>query len=329
MRRVGRNGHGREEGEIPRMTPEEIRQRSARAVRAAADAGRELGLEVRDPVVLHDVFSVVVHLAPSPVVARVPIVLPPDLRGAPLLARQRRELNVVTWLGTRGVPVVAPSPLVPPAPAERDGFSMTFWELVEVSEEHVPYGSADSGRVVELHAALRQYPTNGLLFLSPVNLTVPPLLHSLAGQPTLIDPADLARAKEEWAILEPVLGSPAAFEERFPGAVIQAVHGDVPSYNVILTTSGPRFADFEDVSLAPIEWDLAGATAEDVENYDREASRRGAPTLDPDILQLMTAARMLQMVASFALVPELPILADGLKPALEAWRGMPFAGGLR
>jgi hypothetical protein len=39
-------------------------------------------------------------------------------------------------------------------------------------------------------------------------------------------------------------------------------------------------------------------------------------------------ARMLQMVASVALVPQLPLLADGLKPALDGWRTMPFAGGL-
>ena len=51
--------------------------RTARAVGAAAAAGRQLGLEVREPRVLYDVFSVVVHLAPSPVVVRVPTVLPP------------------------------------------------------------------------------------------------------------------------------------------------------------------------------------------------------------------------------------------------------------
>ena len=52
------------------------------------------------------------------------------------------------------------------------------------------------------------------------------------------------------------------------------------------------------------------------------------PDGDPEVLQVMTAARMLQMVSSLALIPQLPLLAEGLKPAVEAWRALPFAGGL-
>ncbi len=311
------------------MTPEELQARSARAVKAATDAGRDLGLDVGDPVLLHDVFSAVVHLAPAPVAVRVPMVLPSDLRGPRLRERQQRELDVVAWLAGQGIPVVAPSPLVPLAPVERDGFSMTFWELADVSEEHVPYGSVDSALVVDLHEALRDYPgANDLPFLAPVSHTVPSLLASLATTPDLIAAEVLDRARREWEILGPVLGSRAGFAERFPNTPVQAVHGDAPSYNVILTRSGPRFADFEDVNLAPVEWDLAAGAPEDIETYTREASRRGLRPIDPDVLRVMTAARMLQMVASLALVPELPLLATGLEPAIEAWRGMPFAGGL-
>ena len=46
------------------------------AVQAAATAARTLGLTVTHPTVLHSAFSVVVHLEPSPVVARVPMNLP-------------------------------------------------------------------------------------------------------------------------------------------------------------------------------------------------------------------------------------------------------------
>ena len=310
------------------MTADEIEARSGRAVEAATAAALEMGLEVRDPIVLHDVFSVVVHLSPLPVVVRVPMVLPPDLRGQALRERQQRELDAVAWLAARGVPVVAPSSRVPLAPVARDGFSMTFWELADVSEEHAPYGSADSALVVGLHDALRDYPADALPFLGPFHHTVPGLLDVLAENPGLIAPADLDRANREWEILSPLCGSRARFEARFPDASIQTVHGDAPSYNVILTRTGPRFADFEDVTLAPIEWDLAASTPGDVENYSREASRLGLRAIDPVVLQVMTAARMLQMVASLALVPQLPLLQTGLRPAVEAWRGMPLAGGL-
>jgi hypothetical protein len=312
------------------MTPEKLRARTRRAVSAAADSGRALGLDVREPVVLHDAFSVVVHLAPAPVAVRVPLVLPPDLRNGRLTVRQQRELDAAAWLAEQGFPVVPPSALVPRSPVVRDGFSMTFWEMANVAEDHVPYGAVDIARVVDLHAALRAWPAGaGLPFLAPVAHTVPSLLMRLAPAPDLLSTADVERARREWHILNPVLGSRSAFEARFPAAAIQAVHGDGPSYNTIRTTSGIRFADFEDVSLAPIEWDLALCTPEDVVRYDEEASRRGAPTVDPEILQVMNAARMLQMVASVALVPELPLLAAGLAPSLAAWRGMPLAGGLR
>lgn len=310
------------------MTPEELQARSGRAVRAAVEAGRELGLDVEHPIILHDVFSVVAHLAPLPVVVRVPVVLPPTLRGRRLAERQQRELDVVAWLAERGLPVVAPSPLVPRSPVQRDGFSLTFWELAEVSEEHVPYGSVGSSLVVELHSVLREYPVEELPFLAPVVQTVPSLLDSLVATPELIAEADLDRARREWEVLEPVLGSREAFEERFPDTPVQTVHGDAPSYNVILTNSGPRFADFEDVNRAPIEWDLAAGTPEDIEHYNREASRRGHHQLEPEVLQVMGAARMLQMVASLALVPQLPLLGPGLEPAIAAWRQTPFAEGL-
>src|SRR5690606_22441868 len=160
----------------------------------------------------------VVHLAPEPVVVRVPMVLPPDLRGTGLGVRQQRELDVVRWLVDAGCPVIGPSPRVPRAPVERDGFSMTFWELAEVSEDHAPYLAVDGATVVALHEYLREYPAAGdLPFLAPVGATVPALLESLANTPDLIDAADLDRARREWAALEPLVTSRAAFAARFPG----------------------------------------------------------------------------------------------------------------
>lgn len=311
------------------MTADEISARTARAVAAAADAGRALGLDVREPVVLHDAFSVVAHLAPAPVAARVPLVLPPALHGAALAARQQRELDVVAWLAERGVPVVPPSPLVGHAPVARDGFSITFWELADLAADHAAYVPVDAGLVVGLHEALREYPgADDLAFLAPVNHTVPSLLERLDGLPDLMAPADLERARHEWEMLAPVLGSRAGFARRFPGTAVQTVHGDGPSYNVIRTTAGVRFADFEDVALAPPEWDLALAPPEDVERYTAEAARRGLPAPDAEVLRVMGAARMLQLVASMALVPELPVLGEWLPAQLETWRGTPLAGGL-
>ncbi|MES2645039.1 MAG: phosphotransferase [Myxococcota bacterium] len=310
------------------LGPAELAARTASVVDAAAVAGRALGLDVRAPVVLHDVFSVVVHLAPAPVVARVPVVMAPGHDIAAQLVRQQRELDVVAWLAARGVPVVAPSPGVPRAPVRQGERSMTFWELVEVAADHAPYAATDSAVTAELHAALRDHPTAALPFLSPVTRSVPSGLAFLAAHPGLLAPADLDRARREWAVLEPVLSSHERFAAAFPHASVQTLHGDAPSYNVIRTTSGLRFADFEDVTLGPIEWDLAGCTPEDAHGYDAAADRLGLCPHDPEVLRVMNTARMLQVVTAFALVPQLPLLASGLPPALDAWRAMPFAGGL-
>ncbi|QRK11621.1 phosphotransferase [Archangium violaceum] len=312
---------------IEHLTPSELKARTTRAVAAATSAGRALGLDVADPKVLHDVFSVVVHLAPSPVVVRVPVVLPPGFDGAPQVARQARELAVVAWLADRGLPVVRPSPLVPREPVRREGFSMTFWELVDVDTSRQPDFIAEAALAADLHAALRDYPGE-LPFLSPIAATVPACLALLEENPGLLAPADLERARGEWAVLGPVLSSREGFANAFPKAGVQPIHGDAPSYNIIRTTSGVRYADFEDVNLGPVEWDLAFLGPEGAAVYDAAAARAGVRPLDPAVLRVMDAARMLQVVACYALVPQLPMLAEGLAPSLQSWRTMPFAGGL-
>jgi hypothetical protein len=301
-------------------TPEDLAARTSRALAAAVGAGRDLGLDVTEPKVLHDVFSVVVHLAPSPVVVRVPTVLPPSFQ-ADLAAQHRRqsdELDVVGRLASQGFPVIPPSPLVPREPVQRDGFSMTFWQFVEILENPEPDYASNAAATVDLHAALREHPGD-LPFLSSFD-TVTESLDFLASRPDLIDAADLDRARREWARLEPVVGSREGFAEAFPGVAVQTVHGDSPPYNLVPTVHGDLHADFELVTTGPVERDLVlvGPAAE--EAYDRAATALGLPTLNRDVLATMNAAAFIQVVACLALVPQLPILAEGLKPALEAWR---------
>ena len=88
------------------MTAEQLANRTRRATKAAVDAARELGLRVDHPEVLHDLFSVVVHLAPEPVVARIPVVLTAGTGSDDQSARQQRELDVAAWLDKQGVPEV-------------------------------------------------------------------------------------------------------------------------------------------------------------------------------------------------------------------------------
>ncbi len=309
------------------LTPDQITARTSRARDAAVAAGRDLGLAVDDAAVLHDLFSVVVHLVPSPVAVRVPTVLPSSADPGRQTAQQRVELDVASWLAEQGVPVVPPSPLVPREPVRRDGFSMTFWQFVDEDKSAEPDYVHNSGLVADLHAALRTYPGE-LPFLSAAEpqFTTEGLA-ALRARPDLIAPAELDRAQREWDVLEPVIRSRAAFEAAFPGVGLQPIHGDAPPVNILPTVNGKLFSDFELATLGPVEWDLAGLWPECEAAYDAAAQRRGLRRLDERVLRFVNAVGMSRTVACLALAPQLPMLVEALKPSLERWRSMPFAGG--
>ena len=310
------------------MTPQQIARRASAAVDAAVGAGRDLGLTVTDATVLHDLFSVVVHLAPSPVVARIPVVLPHTSDLDSVTRRQRSELDVTRWLADRGTPVIPPSPLVPREPVQRDGHSMTFWEFVEEDRAKEPDYAANAEIIADLHAAMRDYPGR-LSFLSaadPQSLAAD--LATLEERPDLIEPADLDRALREWRTLEPLVRSRTAFEQVFPGIDLQPVHGDSPPANIFSGVAGDLYSDFELVTLGPVEWDLAALGPELESAYDRGARRNGMRALDEDVLAFVNAVGMLRAVATLTLAPQLPALVGYLTPAVDQWRTMPFAGGL-
>lgn len=306
-------------------TPDQIAERTARAVDAATAAGRDLGLAVSDPRVLYDVFSVIVHLAPAPVVVRVPTVLPPSYSATPgqQTVQQRSEIAVAGWLADRGHPVVAPSPLVPREPVRRNGFSMTFWQFVEELPDVVADVSRRCEATAELHAALCEYPGGDLGFWTPFNTYIPDGLAALEQRPDLLDAADLERAQREWATIGPVLSSRQALESAFPGAGVQTIHGDAPFHNMIDTPAGEMWSDFELVTTGPVESDVVLAGPEGVAAYDEAAARLGLRPIDEGLLRLTESAGQLAVVACLAMAPELPMLLDGVKPMVDLWRAAP------
>ncbi|MEV6282069.1 phosphotransferase [Kribbella sp. NPDC051770] len=303
-------------------------ERAAQAAETAAAAGRELGLEVTEPTVLYDVFSAVVHLKPSPVVARIPLVLPgsllePEHAGA----RQQRELEVAQWIYEQGELVVRPSPLVPRRSVQRDGFSVSFWEYVEHDKSTEPDYTQGVVRSAAMHALLAEYPAE-LPWFAPVTHAVPEALEQLSADTPVLTAADVDRARSEWELLEPLCSTREAWEAAFPGSQVQAIHGDAPYYNIIPTAQGVLWSDFEDANLGPIEWDLAGVPAEYVEVYNKAAAELGRPVLDERAQVAANLARALQLLAVLPLTPQMPGMADALEPLVGHWRAMPFAYGL-
>jgi Ser/Thr protein kinase RdoA (MazF antagonist) len=209
-----------------------------RAVEAAVEVARELGLRVEEPVVLRDVTNVLVHLAPSPVVARVPMTFT-RARGREWV---EKELEVAALLHEAGAPVACPVRRVPAGPHERDGFLVTLWELVEHNREAELDAAAAGAGLRRIHDTLAD-----------------------------VDPAGLehfARLDEIERVVEPLPfggGELEAFRRGLGAArkvvegldvPLQPIHGDAHHGNVMRTSSGPLWGDFENVCLGPRELDL-------------------------------------------------------------------------
>jgi len=200
--------------------------------------GRRLGLRVDDAYVLAEGYSVRVHLAPSPVVARVPTL--GAVARKPIQPWLERELAVTTWLAEQGAPVIAPSAEVEPGPHEHDGLQVSLWNHVAIGPER-PDQPDFGAALADLHATLRAYPGN-LPVLVPVQ-------HDIAWA---LRRTDNPVAHRTYARLHDAIHRPQG--------TLQPLHGDAHTGNLAVTAQGLRWNDFEDVCRGPIAWDLASAT---------------------------------------------------------------------
>jgi hypothetical protein len=112
------------------------------AVRAAVAVAASFGVKSAAPAVLSDGANVIVHLRPSPVVAKVASMTPlvrPDTA-----AWLQRELDIASFLARRGVPVGEPSPEIPATTHAGGGA--------------IPDEGTIGSMLRDLHGALRGYP---------------------------------------------------------------------------------------------------------------------------------------------------------------------------
>jgi aminoglycoside phosphotransferase (APT) family kinase protein len=259
-------------------------ERSRRAVDAAVSLTREHGLRVEEPTVLNDLFSLMVHLKPAPVVARVATCMP-RLR-SPIAEWVEREIAVTTYLSGQGAPVVTPSRELPPGPHERNGFPISFWTYVEPDLGRTPTTDDCSAMLVDLHAALRAYPGELPMVCADDVLRGLELIDWSAD---LLDEsdADLLRASAER--LRPIWEA--------PGGEVRPLHGDAHPGNLIAARGGEVvWIDFEDVCLGPPEWDLATMMDEGA------VAKYHDP--DPEMLALCTELRTLQVALALIVFRE-------------------------
>jgi hypothetical protein len=222
----------------------------AAAIAAAQAVAREHGVACDEAVRIAAGSNALVHLKPSPVVARVmtgTAMLHDDVE--PWLAR---EVAVRVFLAQRTDSVVAPSDLLPPGPHRRDGLWMTLWTFVEHDAQARPPDPGELGRSLRgLHAALADFPGD-LPPLSEVRDWLERLLAELRPSP------ELARPDIDWLAFQLEALAPAVFASSLRA---QALHGDTSMSNVLRTDSGLVWNDLEDVCAGPVAWDVAGLVA--------------------------------------------------------------------
>ena len=260
------------------------------AVDAAVAVADTYGLRCDQPVVLCEAWHVLVHLRPSPVVARVtsgaPGVDPGDVE---------RELTVARHAARAGAPVVQPSDLLPPGPHHHDGYTFVFWRYLERRGELDP---AAAGRGLRrIYDSLGDY--DGEL----------PRGGRAAEVRTMLAPLALSDDVELLCEL--------ASRELPEG---QALHGDAHLLNCIQTATGPVWHDLETACRGPREYDLAALVLDDRSHRPDPAARAALAAYGPydeDVLERALPVYASWVAASFmAAVARRPDAAPSLERQL-------------
>ena len=209
-----------------------------RAVAAARTTAGALGLSVDDAQVLNDSNRLVVRLLPCDVVARV----------APVthFANAQLELDLVARLASTDAPVAPLDGRVEARLHVRDGFEISLWTPIEQTTEPLqPVAYAEG--LARLHRGLRRI--DGVN--SPhVTARVESTERDVADRAVTPDLSD-----DDRALLADTLRTARRFivGRHAPG---QLLHGEPHRGNVLTTTDGPLFIDFENATRGPVEYDL-------------------------------------------------------------------------
>ncbi|BAY07882.1 phosphotransferase enzyme family protein [Calothrix sp. NIES-2098] len=256
------------------------------AVRTVCEVAKQQSIKFDRAIVLADHSNLLVHLHPTPVVARVATTTGTVRKGDAWL---KREIAVANHLAAAGAPVIPPSTLVLPGPYHHNGLVLSFWEFVQELDE--PVDPTIAGKALrECHEALVDF-AGELPVLDALSESQE--IFSQLRSKGVFSPVDadmLQQVNERLTTKFQQLELP-----------MQPIHGDSNPSNVLNTTRGVLWADWEDTFIAPIVWDIACFVAssrvfgKDVEQANATLNGYGVK-IDDEVLDLFIEARTFQTV---------------------------------
>jgi hypothetical protein len=207
-----------------------------------------------------------------------------------------RENAVAQHLANNGAPVIPMHPEVPPGPHEHSGYPLNFWQFVTRIEEE-PTPEAVGRTMFRCHEVMRSF-TEELPELAILTESVE-LLETLERRNLF--PA------ETLAMLEKRLRSSIVGLE---GRAYQPLHGDAHLGNLMNTTIGLLWTDWEDTFSGPVEWDLASmiwnarVLEEDHAYADAvlDAYRAEGGVIDPGVMEHCMIGRAAVMTAWYPIL---------------------------
>ena len=233
------------------MTPEAAAPLDAEVQAACTALAQRLGLGPVAPAVIGRHSNLALHLAPQALVARVAT---GTSRWRGSLARAQVEVALAQQLVQAGAPVLAPAAPGLAGPHAQGRWIISLWQFYPPQAR--PADAFEAGRALaRCHAVLQDASLSAALprpapwgALDELDrLLADPQVQAAASQ------ADLAlvyrrahRCRTRCEALD------------WP---LQWLHGDAHLNNVLATPDGPRWGDWEDAWVGPVEADLAGLLA--------------------------------------------------------------------
>ena len=151
-----------------------------------------------------------------------------------------RETAIAMHLTEQGAPVIPLHPGLPSGPHEHLGYTMNFWEFVTATETR-PDPSEVGRTLHRCHVIMQSFP-------EPL-----PELAILTESLAILNDRDLFPHATS-VMLKERLTTSIEVLSRFPH---QPLHGDAHFGNLMNTTRGLLWTDWEDTFSGPLEWDLA------------------------------------------------------------------------